>query len=282
MGGMDTRAGVPRGDVMRKLMGKTGAVLLAALLAACARDAPLVIASTTSLDDTGLLGQLVAAYQRSAPGTQIQVIAVGSGQALELGRRGDADIVIAHSPGAESTFVADGYSAGRCTIAQNSFLLVGPPADPARVQGAADVVDAFRRIAGAGQRFASRGDNSGTHERETSIWQRAGVQPRSPWYLSIGQGMSETLLHAHEQQAYTLTDMATYAQLRRRIQLVPLITEDSLLLNRYSVILARPRQGPASENLFEWLTGAEAKQILGDFRIEDSQVFIPLDQPICQ
>ncbi|MGH7470637.1 MAG: substrate-binding domain-containing protein [Longimicrobiales bacterium] len=261
--------------------GKAGCVWLALLLSACAREAPLVIASTTSLDDTGLLGQLVTAYQQVAPGTQVQVIAVGSGQALELGRRGDADIVIAHSPKAESTFVAEGYSAARCTIAQNSFLLVGPSSDSAGVQGSTDVVDAFRKIAGAGQRFVSRGDHSGTHERETSIWQRTGVQPGPPWYLSIGQGMSETLLHAHEQQAYTLTDIATYAQLRRRIQLVPMVTQDPLLLNRYSVILPRPRRRPANAQLFEWLSGPQAKQILGDFRVEGEQVFTPLERPVC-
>lgn len=253
----------------------------AAALAACSSDggrAQVRIASTTSLYDTGLLDVLTDAFQDANPAFEVQVIAVGTGEALELGRRRDADLVLAHAPEREEAFVAEGHGLRRTTIMRNDFVLAGPEADPAGVSQAADVADALRRIGAARIEFASRGDDSGTHIRERRLWAEAGLDPgggpggvrRDDWHVDVGQGMGATLLFAGERQAYVLTDRATLTTLQANgLDLVELHAGDESLVNLYSVIPVAEAAEPEGAAAFEaWILGEEAAAIIRDFGIE--------------
>jgi tungstate transport system substrate-binding protein len=196
---------------------------------------PVTLATTTSTLDSGLLDVLLAKF-REATGIEVKVVAVGSGQALELGRRGDADALMVHSPEAETKFMADGYGEKRLPLMHNDFVLVGPAEDPARVRGTANAVDALRKIAGASATFVSRGDESGTHAKEQSLWKQADLDPQGSWYLQVGSGMAETLRIATEKSGYTLTDRATFLAQRQHLKLEILVEGDESLLNHYSII----------------------------------------------
>lgn len=266
----------------------------------------LVLATTTSVDDAGLLDALVPAFRRAHPGLDVQVMAVGSGQALALGRRDDADVLLVHDPAAESLFVARGHALDRRTIMRNDFLLVGPAADPAGVAGSADVLSALGRIARAGGSarqpasdavvFLSRGDSSGTHRRELALWREAGVAPGGDWYRQAGLGMGDLLRMASEQAAYTLTDLATYRFLDRPagdpggLHLDVLVRGGPRLVNPYSIILVEGAPDPdGARALFDWLAGPGARDIIARhgrarfgeplFRPESSVRREPLVQP---
>src|SRR5256884_8574041 len=209
--------------------------LLSARPAVCQSD-QIILATTTSTRDAGLLDSLLPVFERRT-GYTVKVIAVGSGQALAMGRRGDADVVLSHAPEAERALVDSGYFVRRRLVMHNEFLVVGPAADPAGVRGLSDAVAAFRRIAGAHAMFVSRGDQSGTHQREQQLWKRAAESPpRNGWYVESGQGMGATLQLADEKRAYTLTDRATHLAWRDKLQLVPMVEGDSLLYNVYHVL----------------------------------------------
>jgi tungstate transport system substrate-binding protein len=213
------------------------------LVAAQSRD--VILATTTSTRDAGLLDRLQPVFEQRS-GYRLKVVAVGSGQALALGRRGDADVVLSHAPEQERTLVDSGYFVRRRLVMHNEFLIVGPPGDPAGLRGSSDPVAAFRRLAerpGKGL-FVSRGDQSGTHQRELSLWKRAGLDPsaaKGDWYIESGQGMGATLQLADEKRAYTLTDRATYLAWRDKLELVPLVEGDSLFYNVYHVLELNPR-----------------------------------------
>lgn len=229
--------------------------------------ARLQVASTTSLYDTGLLDVLVPAFVAEHPAYDLQIVAVGTGEALELGERGDVDIVLVHAPERERQFIEAGHGLRRTTFMQNDFVLAGPPDDPAGIAEAADASDALRRISTARARFASRGDDSGTHIREWMLWREADIEPAGEWYLEVGQGMGATLLFAGERQAYTLTDGATLTVLRSNgIELEALFTGGPSLRNVYSIIPvagARSAEGAAA---FEgWLLGPAAAAIIRDY-----------------
>jgi tungstate transport system substrate-binding protein len=246
------------------------ALLVAASLAACAPDggrAHVRVASTTSLYDTGLLDALVPAFHAAHPEYEAQVVAVGTGEALLLGRRGDADMLIAHAPALEEEFVADGAGLRRTTFMRNDFVVGGPEADPAGVAGASDAADAFRRIERAGAGFASRGDGSGTHVRELALWAEAGIEPGGDWYVDVGQGMGATLLIAGERQAYLLTDRATLTTVRANgLDLVELYSGDESMTNLYSVIPVAGAAEPEGAAAFEaWMLGDEAAAIIREF-----------------
>lgn len=230
----------------------------------------LRVASTTSLYDTGLLDELVPAFQAAHPGYEAQVVAVGTGEALALGRRGDADVVLAHAPGREEQFVAEGHGLRRTTFMRNDFVIAGPADDPAGVAGTADAADALRRIARAEAGFASRGDDSGTNIRELTLWRNAGLEPGGDWYLDVGQGMGSTLLFAGERRAYVLTDRATLTTLRANgLDLVELYTDGDAMRNVYSVIPAARALRPEAAAAFEaWILGPEAAAIIRDFGVE--------------
>lgn len=238
--------------------------LLATILAApVAAQSPalrgvVILATTTSLAETGLLDTLTPLF-RTATGWELRAVAVGSGQALRMGERGDADVVLAHAPDAEAAFMAAGHGARRRVVASNYFTLVGPAEDRAGVREAASAADALARIAQSQSVFVSRGDSSGTHQRELALWRAAGGRPSWRGYLETGQGMSATLLVADERQGYTLTDLATYGALRRRLDLVPLRARDATLLNVYHVIEVRPAGRPR--------VNAEGAAALADFLV---------------
>lgn len=199
----------------------------------------LVLSSTTSLQDSGLLDTLVAEFEKSYP-YKVKTLALGTGEALAMGRRGEADVLLVHAPEAEAKFVADGFGIKRKSIAYNYFIIAGPKNDPARISAAGDSVKAFQRIASSKSPFISRGDQSGTNKREITIWQKAGVKPAGTWYIQSGQGMGETLQIAGEKQAYTLSDTATFLAMKSRLALKTLMKQDKNLLNVYSVIQVNP------------------------------------------
>jgi tungstate transport system substrate-binding protein len=245
----------------------------AALLAAAgcrSEQAPtLTLATTTSTQDSGLLDVLVPRFRRET-GIEVKVVAVGTGQALELGRRGDADVLLAHDPDAEAKFVAAGFGLGRRPVMWNDFVLVGPPADPAGVKGQASAAAALARIARARAAFVSRADESGTHAREKAVWRRAGVEPQGDWYLRAGAGMAQVLRVASEKRAYALTDRGTFLAQRRGLDLAVLLEGDPLLVNPYSVILVNPAKHAhirqeAARRFADFLLAAETQKVIADF-----------------
>lgn len=212
-------------------------VWLLLALAGCSRPpTAITLATTTSTRDSGLLDELAPMFEQQT-GVTLKVVAVGSGQALALGRRGDADVLLTHAPDAEDAFVAAGYGVHRQAVMHNDFVLVGPPADPARTRQARSVAEAFAKIAGSGAAFVSRADESGTHMKEEQVWREAGVEPVGAWYLQAGAGMAPALRLAAEKGAYTLSDRGTFLALREGLDLVVLGDGDALLLNHYSVIV---------------------------------------------
>jgi tungstate transport system substrate-binding protein len=228
----------------------------------------LRIGSTTSMYDTGLLDALVPDFEERRAGVRVEVFAVGSGEALELGRRGDVDLVLVHSPAAEERFVAAGFGRDRRTFARNGFVLAGPASDPSSVRGLG-ILEAFRRIAETGARFVSRGDDSGTHVRERWIWEAADLTPEWGAYEEVGQGMSAALLIAGERDAYVLTDRATLVSLADDVPLVSLVEDDPLLENLYSVIEVVGAANPEDARAFaDWLLEPETLERLGRFGVD--------------
>jgi len=199
----------------------------------------IILATTTSTQDSGLLDLLVPLFQIKTSYV-VKTIAVGTGQALAMGRRGDADVLLVHAPEEEKTFMAAGHGIKRQPFMYNDFVLVGPTSDPAKMAKAKSAAEALRQIAASKTLFLSRGDNSGTHILEKQLWMRAGIQPAERWHQQSGQGMGQTLIIASEKSAYTLTDRATYLKLKRRIELTILLEGDPELLNTYSLLQVNP------------------------------------------
>jgi tungstate transport system substrate-binding protein len=229
----------------------------------------VILATTTSLQETGLLDTLTPLF-RAATGYTLRPVAVGSGQALKMGERGDADVVLAHAPEAEAAFMAAGHGTRRRVVAWNYFTIVGPPDDPAGVRRAPTSAAALAAIATAGAVFVSRGDSSGTHQRELALWRAAGGKPVWRGYLETGQGMSATLLVADERRGYALTDLATYGALRRRLDLVALRGEEPELRNVYHVIELNPAGHPRMNTdggraFADFMTSPAVQDLLADF-----------------
>jgi len=256
------------------------ALLAAATHPATAQSRDVILGTTTSVRDAGLLDVLLPPFERRS-GYTVKVIAVGSGQAMELGRRGEADVLLLHDPAGEERFVADGYGVARHALMHNEFVLVGPAVDPAAVRGL-DVITAFRRMAAAGTRFVSRGDRSGTHVKELALWARAGRTPSEAWYRETGQGMGATLVVASEFAAYTLTDVATFLAHRLPPALEILVQGDSILRNPYHVIRANPDRFPhinttGATALADYLLSPETQRVIGEFRRAElgRAIFVP-------
>jgi tungstate transport system substrate-binding protein len=232
------------------------------------RPAPersLTLATTTSVQDSGLLDELLPEFQRRS-GVYVRVKAVGSGKALELARIGEADVVLTHSPALEEAFVRAGHAESRLPVARNAYLIVGPAADPAGVRGAASGADALQRIAEFGSPFISRGDESGTHRKELDLWAAAGIQPGGAWYEQFDGGMGAVLRRADERRAYTLTDGATFAAYRRRLNLEALHQGTADLDNPYSVmaVAGGPRMADA-RRFVDFLTGPEGQGLIAGY-----------------
>ena len=233
---------IPQGALLRGLLAVVGVLALA--VAGCSKATRTVtLATTTSTRDSGLLDMLVPIFEKRT-GIQVKVVAVGTGQALQLGRRGDADILLVHDRPGEDQFMVDGHGDSRRGLMWNDFVVVGPPSDPAGVREAPTVLDAFRRVEAAGSLFISRGDDSGTHRKEVDLWRRAKVEPRGDWYLRAGTGMGQVLRMAAEKRAYTLSDRATFLALRRGLDLVVAFEGDPVLRNPYGILVVSPSKHP--------------------------------------
>jgi len=295
---MDT----PPGSWKRAAATAVGVAVAGIALAACAAAAPspadtsgpeatdmpspagsrdLILATTTSTQDSGLLDVLVPAFEE-ATGYTVKTVAVGSGQALEMGEKGDADVLLVHSPAAEKELVEAGLGIDRRLVMHNSFLVVGPPADPAAINELTVVADAFAKIAEVESSFASRADDSGTHTKELGYWKKAGITPEGDWYLETGQGMAATLRIASEKAAYTLTDRATWLATRDELELADMVIEDPSLLNPYHVIQVNPEKFPkvnaAGALAFaDFLLSEDAQELIGEFGVDTygEQLFVP-------
>lgn len=261
-----------------------GLLLVTALAGACRGGGQaIILATTTSVYDTGLMDAIVPAFEE-ATGLRLKVVPVGSGQALRLGREGQADVLLVHSPEAEARFMAEGYGRERRLVMVNYFVVVGPADDPAGVRGAASAQEAFQRIARSGAPFYSRADGSGTHERERAIWARLGLDPTGqPWYHEVGAGQAQTLLAASEQRGYALTDKGTYLGLSRRLALTVLVEGDPFLRNEYHVITVDPARSPhvnaaGAAALADFLVSPQGQRIIGSFGVREFGE--PLFQPV--
>jgi tungstate transport system substrate-binding protein len=261
-----------KGSAMRRFL---GVVAVGLALVACGSPAAgpsaeksLILATTTSTQDSGLLDELLPAFTADT-GWQVKTLAVGSGQAIELGRRGEADVLLVHSPAAEQKFVAEGSAGQRRLVMHNDFVLVGPAADPAKIKGTTSV-DAMRKIATTQSVFVSRGDDSGTNAKEKDLWTKAAVVPGGAWYQSTGQGMGETLRVTSEKNGYTLSDRATYLAQRDTLALEVLSQGDPGLLNVYHVIEMTTNAGQrvqpdAAKAFADWIVSGPAQQRIGTF-----------------
>ncbi|HEX3012297.1 MAG TPA: substrate-binding domain-containing protein [Syntrophomonadaceae bacterium] len=243
----------------------------APIFAASAVESTMTLATTTSTQDSGLLDTLLPVFEKEY-NTKVKVVAVGSGQAMEMGRKGDADVLLVHSRKAEDQFVKDGYGINRKDVMHNQFLIVGPKNDPAKIKGMTDATAAFKKIAAAKCRFVSRADKSGTDVKEKDIWAKAKITPTGRWYIESGQGMGDTLMMANEMNAYTLSDDATYLTWRNKTGLIQMVSGDSFLYNPYGVIAVNPAKYPSihknGANAFiNFITGPEGQKIIANYGV---------------
>ena len=237
------------------------------------------MATTTSTDNSGLLEVILPSFEKMY-GVTVDVIAVGTGKAIKLGESGNVDLVLVHAPAAEERFVAGGYGINRRAVMHNDFVLLGPISDPAKIKGEKDIKKAFEKIAQSGSLFVSRGDDSGTHKKEKSIWKAAGVEPDGTWYLEAGQGMGTVLQMAHEKLAYTISDRGTFLAYRQKIDLIVISEGDTNLYNPYGVIAVNPALHPQVKyvkamTLIGWLTSPECQKMIGEFKKEGEILFHP-------
>ncbi|GHE22049.1 substrate-binding domain-containing protein [Halomonas urumqiensis] len=254
-------------------------LLSLALPPLAAADDSITLASTTSTENSGLFGELLPAF-KAATGIQVNVVAVGTGQAFELARRGDADSLLVHDTAGEEAFVAEGYGTERADVMTNDFVIIGPGTDPARIRDAGTVADALSRIAEAEAPFASRGDDSGTHRAEQRLWESAGVMPGGEWYRELGSGMGPTLNTAAAMDAYTLADRATWVAFENPQNLELLFEGDEALFNQYGSILISAERHPhlqhdLAEQWHAWLISEAGQQAIADYTVNGQQLFFP-------
>jgi tungstate transport system substrate-binding protein len=248
--------------------------------APAADDSTLILATTTSTYDSGLLDFIIPDFEEQY-GVSVDVIAVGTGQALAMGEAGDADVLLVHARAREDAFVEAGDGTARYDVMYNDFVIVGPADDPAGIQGMESAADALATIADSGATFVSRGDDSGTHTKEKGIWEAAGITPEGDWYLSAGQGMGAVLTMSGESQAYTLSDRATYlSALADGLELEIMVEGDPILFNPYGVIPVNPETHPGvnidlAEQFVEWLTSVETQELIGSFTVNGETLFTP-------
>jgi tungstate transport system substrate-binding protein len=258
------------------------AVVLGLATGAGAQSNVVILSTTTSTQDSGLLDVLVPLFEKKT-GLTVKTISVGTGQALALAARGEADVSLVHAPGLEKKYVADGKMHNRRLVMYNDFVLIGPEADPAKIKGEKSAVAALKKIAAAGARFVSRGDKSGTHTLELNLWKQAGVTPGAPWYIESGQGMGATLGIADDRQAYTLTDRATLLAFSKRVKLVTMVEGDRPLLNIYSVMEINPANGPrvnakGGKAFADFMLAPETQAVIKTFGVDKygQPLFIPI------
>ena len=263
-------------------------LLIAALAAfvvsapALAQDKSIVVASTTSTQDSGLFVYLLPLYKQKT-GVTVKVVSQGTGQALDTGRRGDADVVFVHAKSAEEKFLAEGQGVKRFPVMYNDFVLIGPKSDPAGIKGLKDVGKAFTTIKGKQATFISRGDKSGTHVAELALWKASGVdieKDKGPWYKSIGQGMGAALNTAGAGNAYVLSDRGTWIHYKNKGELAILVEGDKRMFNQYGVMLVNPAKHPnvkkeLGQQFIDWLVSAEGQKAIANYKINGEQLFYP-------
>lgn len=242
----------------------------------------IVVASTTSTEQSGLFGHILPLFERKN-GVQVRVVALGTGQALDLARRGDADVVFVHDKIAEEKFIAAGYGVERIEVMYNDFVLIGSNDDPAKVAGSKDIAEALKKIAAAQATFVSRGDNSGTHAAELRLWKVAGIdidKAKGDWYKNTGSGMGPALNTAASMNAYILADRGTWLSFKNRLDLRLAVERDLRLFNQYSVMLVNPTKHPhvkkvEGQQFIDWLVSAEGQQVIASYKINGEQLFFP-------
>jgi tungstate transport system substrate-binding protein len=267
-----------RGTVVRAVL-----VLLAIAIAPAALAQRFItVASTTSTEQSGLFKHILPIFEKKS-GIKVRVVALGTGQALDLARRGDADVVFVHARSAEERFVREGYGVKRIPVMYNDFVLIGPKADPARIAGGNDIVEALKKIRSAGAPFVSRGDRSGTHIAELDLWKSAGIdiaKEKGPWYRETGQGMGPALNTSSSMGAYVLSDRATWLAFRNRGELAILVEGDKRLFNQYGVMLVNPAKHASvkradGQAFIDWLVSGEGQKAIADYGIGGQQLFYP-------
>ena len=265
-----------------RLIAAVLATFLALAAPALAQSSIVILSTTTSTQDSGLLDVLVPMFERKS-GMSVKTISVGTGQALALAARGEADVTLAHAPSVEKKYVDEGKMQNRRLVMYNDFVIIGPEDDPARIKGLPKAVEALKRIAAAEARFVSRGDKSGTHTLELGLWKQAGVEPKRPWYVESGQGMGQTLGIANDRRAYTIADRGTWLAFQKRIGLPILVEKDRPLLNIYSVMEVNPANGPrvnaAGGRAFaDFMLTPEVQAIIKTFGVDKfgQPLFVPI------
>jgi tungstate transport system substrate-binding protein len=237
------------------------------------------MATTTSTDNTGLLKTILPEFEAQT-GYEVQVVAVGTGKALKMGRDGDVDVVLVHARTAEEKFVADGYGTSRNDVMYNEFVLIGPDDDPAKIKSAVSASEALKLIRDSGSKFISRGDDSGTHKKEKNLWKISELVPSGKWYMEAGQGMGKIIQISGELDAYTLTDSGTWLVYKEKSPLQLLYKGDKVMHNPYGIIAVNPEQHKdlnheGATALIDWIISAKAQKLIGDFRFYDRQLFVP-------
>jgi tungstate transport system substrate-binding protein len=266
----------------RSLFAVAAAVAVLAVAPAHAQDKSIVVASTTSTQDSGLFGHILPLF-KAKTGIDVKVVAQGTGQALDTGRRGDADVVFVHAKALEEKFVADGAGVKRYPVMYNDFILIGPKSDPAGIKGMSDVAAALKAIKAKDAPFISRGDRSGTHIAELDLWKAAGIdigKDKGPWYKEIGQGMGAALNTAAAANAYVLADRGTWLSFKNRGDLDILVQGDKRLFNQYGVILVNPAKHPhvkkeLGQAFIDWLVSPEGQKAIADYKMNGQQLFFP-------
>jgi tungstate transport system substrate-binding protein len=247
-----------------------------------AEDKFIVLSSTTSTEQSGLFAHLLPIFEKKT-GIKVRVVALGTGQALDMGRRGDADVVFVHDKAAEEKFVADGFALERKEVMYNDFVLIGPKADPAGVAGSREILAALKKIEAAKAPFVSRGDKSGTHAAELRYWKAAGIDPdkqKGPWYRDTGSGMGPALNTAASMDAYILADRGTWLSFKNRAELTIVVEGDQRLFNQYGVMLVNPAKHAhvkkeLGQQFVDWVLSAEGQQAIADYKIGGQQLFFP-------
>ena len=258
------------------------AASLCVVLGAHAQDRFITVASTTSTEQSGLFGYLLPIYERQT-GVKVRVVALGTGQALDVARRGDADVVFVHARAAEEKFLAEGHGVKRYPVMYNDFVLIGPISDPAKVGGGKDIVVALKKVEAAKAAFVSRGDRSGTHMAELDLWKASGIdidKAKGAWYRDTGQGMGPALNTAASMGAYILSDRGTWLAFKNRADLAILVEGDKRLFNQYGVILVNPDKHPnvkkeLGQQLIDWLISPTGQKAIADYKIDGEQLFYP-------
>lgn len=253
--------------------------LLLCLPSLVVADQIIRMATTTSTDNSGLLEHLLPAFTQKS-GYEVHVIAVGTGKALKMGEAGDVDVVLVHAKTAEQAFVEKGFGINRKEVMYNDFVVVGPKQDPAKIQSADNIVTAFKNISVARTAFISRGDNSGTHKKEMTLWKAAKLTPKGAWYQEAGQGMGKILQIAAELDAYTLSDQGTWLAYRNKSSLSLLYSGDKRLYNPYGIIAVNPKRYPdinykGAMTLIHWLTSVKGQKMIANFTLHGEHPFVP-------